>query len=309
MLIRTIFISLNHVLRLIYGGFYYIFFKHPYIGDIWDKKLDINKSDLVLEIGSGWNPSIRSDVLVEKYLFDQSERRYIAYIPKNRPFVVADGCHLPFVNNAFDYVICRHVIEHLEEPEELLKEIKRVSRKGYISAPSGYWESISSGKYHKWFVFTQTDKLILEQKIERADRKYKKNTTKEKVEKEAHYEFNFQRPLEWEIIKRTPIEEFVFAELDQDYEKSLLIASQKRYPILVRLKILFREAVRQLFFKTAKRVNVFDLFACPVCRSKLVNRTNELFCDNCNRQYQVINHIPILLVKTKNIDKSLKCKQ
>lgn len=36
---------------------------------------------------------------------------------------------LPYKDNSFDLTICTEVLEHLERPEEALKEIKRVSKK------------------------------------------------------------------------------------------------------------------------------------------------------------------------------------
>lgn len=127
-----------HILRLIVGGIYYVIFKHPYIGDIWGDRLDIHKSDIVLEVGPGYNPSVRSDVLLEKFIFDKSERRYTDYFPKSQPFIVGDGCSLPFVDNAFNYIICKHVIEHLSDPSLMLKEFRRVAKKGFTSAPCGF---------------------------------------------------------------------------------------------------------------------------------------------------------------------------
>ena len=41
-------------------------------------------------------------------------------------FICANAYRLPFLNDTFDTVICIDVIEHVDQPLELLKEIKRV---------------------------------------------------------------------------------------------------------------------------------------------------------------------------------------
>ena len=43
---------------------------------------------------------------------------------------------LPYEDNEFDFVYARHVIEDLYNPFNLLKEMSRVSKKGYIETPS-----------------------------------------------------------------------------------------------------------------------------------------------------------------------------
>ena len=37
---------------------------------------------------------------------------------------------MPFDNNSFDFVLCNHVLEHVENDLQALKEIKRVLRRG-----------------------------------------------------------------------------------------------------------------------------------------------------------------------------------
>lgn len=44
-------------------------------------------------------------------------------------FLVADAHNLPFDNNSFDLCICYETIEHVEEPQRVLSEIKRVTHK------------------------------------------------------------------------------------------------------------------------------------------------------------------------------------
>lgn len=49
-----------------------------------------------------------------------------------------DGYNIPFEDNYFDLVILSHVIEHVEFPRLLLREIKRVSRYQIIEIPCDY---------------------------------------------------------------------------------------------------------------------------------------------------------------------------
>jgi len=60
---------------------------------------------------------------------------------------------LPYADNFFDLTICSEVLEHLDEPEKALLELKRVSKKYVLlSVPNEPWFRISSfmsGKYLK----------------------------------------------------------------------------------------------------------------------------------------------------------------
>ena len=81
--------------------------------------MNIRATDLVLEIGSGNNPNPRSDILCDRYIHDNNQRagEFAAVI--DRPLVVADGYRLPFKDKTFDYVICSHILEHMEGPAKV----------------------------------------------------------------------------------------------------------------------------------------------------------------------------------------------
>lgn len=50
--------------------------------------------------------------------------------PKYRPTVLADARNLPFRASAFDRVHLSHILEHVIDPEKILKEANRVVRTG-----------------------------------------------------------------------------------------------------------------------------------------------------------------------------------
>ena len=73
----------------------------------------------------------------------------------------ADGENLPFKDNEFDYVICNHVLEHVENPAQFLKEQARVAKRGYIEVPSLLGEYLHPKESHKWLILEMDSKLIL----------------------------------------------------------------------------------------------------------------------------------------------------
>jgi SAM-dependent methyltransferase len=68
-----------------------------------------------------------------------------------RSFIVGDGRSIPFQDNQFDLVVATEVLEHQQKPEDLMKEIYRVSsRYAFISVPDDFiWRmgNLIRGKY------------------------------------------------------------------------------------------------------------------------------------------------------------------
>lgn len=104
-----------------------------------DKIKSIRENDRVLEIGPGASPFHRSDVFLEIKL--DSDEEYAAQfghdekLKTDKPVVFYDGKKFPFKDNEFDYVICSHVLEHVDDVEGFLKEMFRVAPKGYLEYP------------------------------------------------------------------------------------------------------------------------------------------------------------------------------
>lgn len=129
------------------------------------RDLSIRPADRVLEIGPGGLPHPRADIFVEKYLGEEGrgQRGGLDLKTNGKPLVVADAIFLPFSDKAFDYVICSHVLEHIEQPDILLQELARVGRRGYIECPSEIYELLWDVPEHLWFVNVD-DGLVLRRK-------------------------------------------------------------------------------------------------------------------------------------------------
>lgn len=130
-----------------------VFFKH--IGD----------RDLVLDIGSGDKPFWRADVLVDLYPDDDQQRFSGAMLyDKRKIFVNADVEKLPFKDKVFDFVVCSHLLEHVEHPDKAIKEITRVGKRGYIEVPRAVLDALAPFPPHLWFCEIEGNTLVFKRK-------------------------------------------------------------------------------------------------------------------------------------------------
>lgn len=106
----------------------------------------------VLEIGPGGSGHARADVYLELYIEDaqiaEQQRGGQGPLHTDKLVVYYDGGRFPFSDRQFDYVICSHVIEHVENVEYFVGEMCRVASKGYLEYPRIYYEYIYNFAVH-----------------------------------------------------------------------------------------------------------------------------------------------------------------
>jgi ubiquinone/menaquinone biosynthesis C-methylase UbiE len=69
-----------------------------------------------------------------------------------KPFVKCSCYALPFKDQAFDFVTSYYLIEHIDNPGNLVRELKRVSWHGFIQGPSWFNELLYGEKVHTWII-------------------------------------------------------------------------------------------------------------------------------------------------------------
>lgn len=269
--------------------------------------MNIRANDFVLEIGSGHNPNVRSDVLCDKFIDDDEQRG--GMIVTDRPMVEADGQYLPFVDGAFDYVICLHVLEHVEDPDLLLTEMMRVSSRGYIETPSEIGERIYGWHYHNWVVNRTNGRLILYKNPKRSEfgQLFHTLAAHDKYWRKFHImhhdlflvQYEWEGRIDYEILDESEsplnlscpqtIERLSSLELTEQTHKKLWLMFKSVMPrsIVSRAKSLF---ARSRIGRSTK--SLMEIVVCPKCKDDVIWADQNILCKNCEKSYPIIDGIP-----------------
>jgi len=148
---------------------YYFFLLTDFIDRKITPGFKIKKQELVIDIGSGDKPFWRGDVFLDNLKLGNKQRiTGKDTIHHLGTFVNGDITKTKFKNKTFDFSFCSHLLEHVEYPDLVIKEIVRISKRGYIEVPNGLLESIKPFHSHLWFVYFVNGKLLFIRKSEKS---------------------------------------------------------------------------------------------------------------------------------------------
>ena len=173
-----------------------------------DNKIEQNPSWKILDIGCGYTAHEKANVICDI--------KDLSNFYKNKKFIQLDGKTLPFKNKEFDFVIASHVIEHVEDVNFFIKELERVSSKGYIELPTSLEDNLvfENKNDHLWHMeFNDIDQKLL---ITKRNQYIEPVITVSTAKKLAKY---FRQSLILELFWEDSIE-FEFVEKDNvNFEK------------------------------------------------------------------------------------------
>ena len=109
-----------------------------------DKLLNENPNWKILDIGCGYTAHKNANVTCDV--------QDLSHFYKEKKFIKLTGNILPFKDKEFDFIIASHVIEHVENIDLFIKELQRVSLKGYIELPTILDDNLvfENKKEHLW---------------------------------------------------------------------------------------------------------------------------------------------------------------
>lgn len=277
------------------------------------KWLGIKSTDLVLDVGSGQNPNLRANVLCDKYVIDNTERACEAPVfMDNRPFVIADGSILPFKDKSFDFVICSHVLEHVDEPGNFLEEIQRVGKGGYIETPHPIYEKMTGGWHvHKWFVSNDNGKLILQKKpkgildsdlryffkLEGGDNLFRTFLVKNIKQLGLHTQYKWKHQINYIVnYQDIVLNDAGWGSADvRENEGQSASLLRKNISRLRKMKLALWKWIRRRSGRKCRSIiSLIEILVCPICKAALEYDENDcqLICFHCKCQY------PVFIAKT-----------
>ena len=117
-----------------------------------DNLLKENPNWKILDIGCGYSAHNYASVIcdVQDLSNFYKEKKFIRLFEKT----------LPFKEKEFDFVVASHVLEHVEDVAFLIKELERVSTRGYIELPTILEDNLvfENKKDHIWHMEFEDDK-------------------------------------------------------------------------------------------------------------------------------------------------------
>ena len=121
--------------------------------------LSKNTNWKILDIGCGYRANKNATIIAD---IQDLSNHY-----KGKKFIKINGKNLPFRDKEFDFVIASHVIEHVEDFEFFMKELERISTKGYIELPSRLGDYLifeNKTDHVWWFAYDDINNQIVASK-------------------------------------------------------------------------------------------------------------------------------------------------
>ncbi len=128
-------------------------------------KLGIPSNVMILDVGGGGNPFKYADVVVDRDFNPGNRHRDgfdASWYKADHTCIQADIENLPFKDNAFEFVICMHVLEHVKSPARACDELMRVGKKGFLETPRKWTEYYAGHPAHLWLVDKNRETIIFE---------------------------------------------------------------------------------------------------------------------------------------------------
>jgi len=193
-----------------------------------DNLLQNNLTWNILDVGCGYNASKFAKVICD---VQDLSNHY-----QDKKFIRLSEKKLPFKDKEFDFVVASHVMEHVEDVDFFIKELERVSKKGYIELPTMFEDNLvfENKKDHLWHMdFDDVEnKLLISKKVQYFEPVLTVSTIKKLNDV-------FRSSLVLELIWEDKINYIVNQSTEDTFKKISVLNLFKKY-FSKRLRMLFK---------------------------------------------------------------------
>ena len=182
----------------------------------------------ILDIGCGFRAHKNASVIADVQDFSS--------FYKEKKFIKIKEKTLPFKDKEFDFVIASHVIEHVDDFEFFIRELERISTKGYIELPTRLGDNLvfeNKTDHIWWFIYDDnSNQIIASKKNQLIDPFITVSTAKilERIFRESLViELGWQEKIDYKIDNNIKNENF------------------KKISFIKLIKKYFRKKIRSLF--------------------------------------------------------------
>lgn len=256
----------------------------------------VDSQALVLEVGSGGNPYPRANVLLDAY--EATRERHWAPLVADRPTVLGFVENLPFRDQAFDFVIASHVLEHSTHPERFLGELQRVARAGYIEVPDAFMERVNPYRDHRLEITVRDATLVIRKKpdwrsdaelVELYEHRAKPLVAGELIPAhpfDFHVRYYWESSIAFEVLNPA---------IDASWQPPAGNATHGstaggwRSTLMRTLRSLLSQGGRN------RGIELQGLLRCPSCHEgSLISQQSQWQCQGCGARYETSHGIPLL---------------
>ena len=192
------------------------------------KRTSINFVNNTLSKNTNWKiADIGCGFSANKYASVIADIQDLSNFYKDKNFIKISEKRLPFKDKEFDFIIASHVIEHVEDFEFFVKELERISSKGYIELPTRLGDNLvfeNKNDHIWWFTYNDVNnKIIASKRNQLIDPFITVSMTKlfEKVFRESFVlEIAWEEKIDYEIdnrIRHDEIRKISFFKLIRKY--------------------------------------------------------------------------------------------
>ena len=114
-----------------------------------------NNTWKVLDIGCGYTANENATVI--------ADTKDLSLFYEGKNFIHLKEKKLPFKDKEFDFVICSHVLEHVEDIFFFISELQRITNQGYIELPTKLEDNLvfENKNDHIWSMSFNDEKHLL----------------------------------------------------------------------------------------------------------------------------------------------------